>query len=738
MLLSIAMIVKNEENNLPRALEALMALKNKIDYEIIIVDTGSEDNTIHIAKQYTNKVFKKEWTGNFSEMRNYSISKCKGEWILVLDADEVLENPNELIKFFKAKDVKKFNSATIKFKNMITNKENDYLIGTLVRLFRNRKEFYYTGRVHEQPKILEPTKLTNITLIHYGYSRESFNLMNYKYERNLKLLLEDLKEDNNNPYTYFQLAQTYGMANMPDKAYESISKAFELIKDVKDKSKYLYIYHLLSMYLNSIGEYERTIELCKEALSYRKEHLDFYYFIGKAYSLLNDYKKAEYYYDEYFKLHKKLEEGYIVEDISVSNISFAKKKEMLKERIVLAFKSKDYDYIINNYLLYNEDDIEEILLYAFIRKEKYDKVFAIYKDKEISDKNINNIIFVCDKVTKETLKNDILTIYENLLGLDKRLDNYINYIYKNIDLNKKDIEFDCYYSYKSRILAKYILEEKNSLDIIKNLNKNDMISYLIDLNKDYRGIDLFYQYSKDNFLNNNLEDLSFLNIIEDLLIKSNNIEKENYDRLLYRTIINKINFIKKVYNNEVLNKYYKKICSKDEIFFIELFNLFKIYSVDTVMYIRKLRKMIKEYPEYKVLIDYLKDSIQLDNINYNLIFNEKENLINNIQILIENNRIKEAEEILKELSNSFKFDSRINNLLGVVHYIKGEYEQALTYIGLSKIFNNDDFDATYNLALILQNLNRNKESLYYYKEALILCGDENIKNDILEIIKFLE
>ncbi|NMA85637.1 MAG: hypothetical protein GX962_17450, partial [Epulopiscium sp.] len=554
----------------------------------------------------------------------------------------------------------------------------------------------------------------------------------------LKLLLEDLKEDNNNPYTYFQLAQTYGMANMPDKAYESISKAFELIKDVKDKSKYLYIYHLLSMYLNSIGEYERTIELCKEALSYRKEHLDFYYFIGKAYSLLNDYKKAEYYYDEYFKLHKKLEEGYIVEDISVSNISFAKKKEMLKERIVLAFKSKDYDYIINNYLLYNEDDIEEILLYAFIRKEKYDKVFAIYKDKEISDKNINNIIFVCDKVTKETLKNDILTIYENLLGLDKRLDNYINYIYKNIDLNKKDIEFDCYYSYKSRILAKYILEEKNSLDIIKNLNKNDMISYLIDLNKDYRGIDLFYQYSKDNFLNNNLEDLSFLNIIEDLLIKSNNIEKENYDRLLYRTIINKINFIKKVYNNEVLNKYYKKICSKDEIFFIELFNLFKIYSVDTVMYIRKLRKMIKEYPEYKVLIDYLKDSIQLDNINYNLIFNEKENLINNIQILIENNRIKEAEEILKELSNSFKFDSRINNLLGVVHYIKGEYEQALTYIGLSKIFNNDDFDATYNLALILQNLNRNKESLYYYKEALILCGDENIKNDILEIIKFLE
>ena len=101
MLLSIAMIVKNEENNLPRTLEALKALKNKINYEIIIVDTGSEDNTINIAKQYTNKVYEKEWTGNFAQMRNYSIDKCKGDWILILDADEVLENPKELIRFLR-------------------------------------------------------------------------------------------------------------------------------------------------------------------------------------------------------------------------------------------------------------------------------------------------------------------------------------------------------------------------------------------------------------------------------------------------------------------------------------------------------------------------------------------------------------------------------------------------------------------------------------------------------------
>ena len=738
MLLSIAMIVKNEENNLPRTLEALKALKNKINYEIIIVDTGSEDNTINIAKQYTNKVYEKEWTGNFAQMRNYSIDKCKGDWILILDADEVLENPNELIKFFKQKDTKKFNSATLKFKNILSNKEDDYLIGTLVRLFRNKKEFCYTGRVHEQPKVIHPTKLTNITLLHYGYSRESFKLMNYKYERNLKLLLEDLKEDNNNPYTYFQLAQTYGMANMPEKAFESVRKAYELIEKKDDKKKYLYIYHLLAMYLNGSGEYEKAIEISKEALTYRNDHLDFYYFIAKAYSFLNEYKKAEYYYDEYFKLYKKLENGYLVDDISVGNMSFARKNEMMKDRFVVAFKNKDFKYIIENYNDCKQDDNEELLIYTLIKEGYYENIFDYYKEKEIKDKNINNIVLVCEKIMKERLSDNILDIYSNLLGLDKKLDNYINYVYKNEKLNLNSIEFNNYYGYKSKIFIKCVLEDKNNLELIKLLNKNDIYNYLIELNKDFKGIELMYEYSKENFLNNNIEDLSFLNIVEDLLIKSENLENSDYNELLYRTFINKMNFIKNVYNEEVLNSYYKKICNKDEVFFVELLNLFNIYSVDKVRYIKELRRIVNEYPEYKVLINYLKDDIQIDNIDYNAILNEKENLINNIQILIENNRVQEAEEILKEIYKFFKFDNKVNNLMGIIKYINGEYEKALIYIGLSKVFREEDFDSTYNLALILQNLNKNKESLYYYNQALMMCSDKNIKNDIIATINLLK
>ena len=73
MKLSIAMMVKNEERIIERTLKAIRQLDGKITYEIIIVDTGSTDSTLDIAKKYTHRVYQHEWTGNFGEMRNKTI-----------------------------------------------------------------------------------------------------------------------------------------------------------------------------------------------------------------------------------------------------------------------------------------------------------------------------------------------------------------------------------------------------------------------------------------------------------------------------------------------------------------------------------------------------------------------------------------------------------------------------------------------------------------------------------------
>ncbi|MBK7632424.1 MAG: glycosyltransferase family 2 protein [Ignavibacteriales bacterium] len=82
--LSLSMIVKNEERHLARCLSSV---KDVVD-EIVIVDTGSTDNTIEIAESFNAKIFHFDWVNDFSAARNFALTKCIGNWILYLDADE--------------------------------------------------------------------------------------------------------------------------------------------------------------------------------------------------------------------------------------------------------------------------------------------------------------------------------------------------------------------------------------------------------------------------------------------------------------------------------------------------------------------------------------------------------------------------------------------------------------------------------------------------------------------------
>ena len=88
---SLCMIVKNEEKVLERCLKSLAPYMD----EIIIADTGSSDATKKIAQKYTDKVYDFEWTGNFSDARNFVASKATKEYIYTADADEYLDADNQ-------------------------------------------------------------------------------------------------------------------------------------------------------------------------------------------------------------------------------------------------------------------------------------------------------------------------------------------------------------------------------------------------------------------------------------------------------------------------------------------------------------------------------------------------------------------------------------------------------------------------------------------------------------------
>lgn len=96
--ISLCMIVKNEEAVLARCLKSVRAIAD----EIVIVDTGSDDETIAVAKQFTDRVYPFDWLNDFSAARNFSFSKATKDYILWLDADDVIDDENQK-KFLKMK-----------------------------------------------------------------------------------------------------------------------------------------------------------------------------------------------------------------------------------------------------------------------------------------------------------------------------------------------------------------------------------------------------------------------------------------------------------------------------------------------------------------------------------------------------------------------------------------------------------------------------------------------------------
>ena len=109
MLLTIGMIVKNEERFLERCLTGLKPILENVDSELIIADTGSTDKTVEIAKQFTDNVIYFEWTNDFAAARNSTRERAQGLWYMFVDGDEIFVSCDNIIKFFNSGEYKKYN-----------------------------------------------------------------------------------------------------------------------------------------------------------------------------------------------------------------------------------------------------------------------------------------------------------------------------------------------------------------------------------------------------------------------------------------------------------------------------------------------------------------------------------------------------------------------------------------------------------------------------------------------------
>lgn len=283
--LSLCMIVKNEEQNLERCLKSV---KNIVD-EIIIIDTGSTDSTKTIASKYTKQVFNYQWKNDFADARNYSISKAKGDWIIILDADEELQTGSR-DDFNTLMNVELSQPISYQLNITSIDDKGNTILSYMTRLFPNFKGLLFKGEVHEW---LESSKgelksiLTQkIQIKHYGYQK----LTSTKVERNHKILKTMKENQIDTSHSNFYLAATYAGSKKYEEALVYLEKWEKEIHKSNGDLSLGYVVYLDCMY--SLGRYKEGVTHVTPYILQCWHHPDFCINLALCYERIEEYEKT--------------------------------------------------------------------------------------------------------------------------------------------------------------------------------------------------------------------------------------------------------------------------------------------------------------------------------------------------------------------------------------------------------------------------------------------------------------
>ena len=191
--ISMCMIAKNEESVLKRCLDSYSGLFD----EIIIVDTGSTDNTKNIAAGYTDKIYDFEWTGDFSEARNFAFSKASCDYIFSADADEVLDDYNRNL-FMRLKSVllPEIDIVQMKYVNCSHNTVYNSKKELRPKLYKRLRTFTWISPIHETVRLQPVIFDSDIEILHMpqsSHSKRDFSIFK-KSKYSPEIIKEKLRE----------------------------------------------------------------------------------------------------------------------------------------------------------------------------------------------------------------------------------------------------------------------------------------------------------------------------------------------------------------------------------------------------------------------------------------------------------------------------------------------------------------------------------------------------------------
>ncbi len=227
--ISAVLIVKDEATRIAACLEALRAVAD----EIVVADTGSEDDTVARAREWTEHVHAIAWHGDFARARNEALAQATGDWVLSVDADEVVRDPAgarrlllDFIQFQPQGTV-----GTIEHVSPTTHGAERSVVRGHVKRFFPRSGFEFRGAIHEQlvsTGVREHVAATGVVVDHSGYD-QSVADPHHKARRNIPLLEKAVAEHPENEYYQYQLGRAHYTLMDYEKAVPALERALSLI-----------------------------------------------------------------------------------------------------------------------------------------------------------------------------------------------------------------------------------------------------------------------------------------------------------------------------------------------------------------------------------------------------------------------------------------------------------------------------------------------------------------------------
>lgn len=480
------MIVKNEEAYLSKCLESVKDIVS----EIVIVDTGSTDSTVNIATSFNANIYDYQWEDNFSNARNYALSKSTCEWVLLLDADETLDpaSKDKLLKFIKTS---KLDGLHFTVKNFIGGgAPNQYTVHSAFRLLRNNGKYRYVGAIHEQIDYVSPSKvhisknfgISDITINHYGYLDKTIAEKD-KRKRNIPILLKELEKNPNDSFTLFNLGNEYLANKDIDLAIETYEKAFLNMDPSKAYGPHLI--QRMGLCYSNLKRYEESLHVLDIGRNHYPLCTDFVLQKANIYKLMNNYVNAVEHYNKCLEMKDSPAEMRFSDGCSTyhpyTGLGDIYTEANCYEKALMCYSKALQSNPELNYLLYsvgeclnklyhNKDDMvlslnkyfadpnftpNKIIVVDILTKTKnYEKARAILDAIDIDSESTVDVLFL-----KSTLD-----MYSN--NLDDAYNGFLVCSQSSIPTVVADIPLD---SLKNMMIIKIINRDLNCSDLLSSL-----------------------------------------------------------------------------------------------------------------------------------------------------------------------------------------------------------------------------------------------------------------------------